>query len=868
MPDPQPTIAAPSVSTHIDPGTTLAGRYRIINTLGKGGMGEVYRADDLTLGVSVALKFLPASVAHDPVRLEHFRSEVRLARQVSHPNVCRVFDIGESGGDAARRVFISMEYVDGEDLAGLLRRIGRLPHDKAVQIARQLCFGLAAAHEQGIIHRDLKPANVMLDGRGHARIMDFGIAGLSKDFASGTSAVIGTPGYMSPEQLSGGEVTKRSDIYSLGVLLYELFTGRPVFNAATIEELRGQQADSTSVTRPSTFIADLDPAVERLILQCLEHNPANRPPSAMAVAAALPGGDPLAAALAAGETPSPELIAASGATGTILPRQAWGRALLIVAMLAVAVVVTAPSSLFSHVQPDKSPAVLEDRATEVLRALGYTDPPVDSARGLGLRSDFVGSLNRDRTVLDKAARLQARPGAYDFWYRRSPLPLQPVKEDNSVSYQSPFPSVAGEVLVRTDAAGRLETLLALPPRARTGPSPEVSEEMIRKVFAFADLDPSRFTPAEPIARSFIPTDNVKSWTGTIAELPDFPLRVHLGSVEGRINYFVIQYPFSPVPSAKPPSPPKESKVGLAVDYAAGALFFGILIATCWLVWNNLRSNRGDRTTAFRLAVVNFVLIMIALLFSYHRAPTPRALFFQGDGIGPALFGAIQFWFFYTALEPYARRVYPHALVSWTRLARGGFFRDPLVGRHVLVGLLLGSFSVMCTCLVAVALRMFSPDGAALSTFGRTGSLIAGVPGVVANTANSFIAALIIGTGTMLPLVMGELSSRKRWVGYMCLILSLCLMYGQGLKNNPVDAVIGILIGLIPVLAIRPGGMLALVTTNATIFLGLALPVGLDWTHWFTRPVLIPAAAIAFLVFFSARAAAGSVPLRLPSSHVP
>ncbi len=150
------------------PGVTLAERYRIIGLLGKGGMGEVYRADDLKLGQAVALKFLPESLGEDPGRVQRFFNEVRMARQVTHPNVCRVYDIGEVEGHH----YISMEYVDGEDRSTLLKRIGYLPKDKAVQIARQLCAGLAAAHDRDILHRDLKPANVMLDGRGHVRITD------------------------------------------------------------------------------------------------------------------------------------------------------------------------------------------------------------------------------------------------------------------------------------------------------------------------------------------------------------------------------------------------------------------------------------------------------------------------------------------------------------------------------------------------------------------------------------------------------------------------------------------------------------------------------------------------------------------------
>ena len=243
------TQSGPTGQTHFAPGTVLAQRYRIIYLLGRGGMGEVYRADDLVLGQPVALKFL---LAASEAALSRFRNEVRTARQISHPNVCRVYDIGEAEG----LTYLSMEYVDGEDLASLLLRIGRLPQDKAIEIARQLCAALAAAHDKGVIHRDLKPANIMLDGRGNVRITDFGIAGIAtqiRDFGSGT------PDYMSPEQLAGEEVTPRSDIYALGIVLCELLTGK-----------RPPRKHFAPVT------AELDAEVEPVIRRCLDPDPQMR----------------------------------------------------------------------------------------------------------------------------------------------------------------------------------------------------------------------------------------------------------------------------------------------------------------------------------------------------------------------------------------------------------------------------------------------------------------------------------------------------------------------------------------------------------------------------------------------------------------
>src|SRR5438270_12262257 len=197
------TAAPTPLAGRFAPGSIIASRYRLVALLGRGGMGEVYRAEDLTLQQPVALKFLPAGVAADAARLAQFHAELRLARQVSHKNVCRLYDLGDADG----RRFLTMEYVDGEDLASLLRRIGRLPPDKAIDIARQLCAGIAAAHERGVIHRDLKPANVMIDGDGNVRITDFGIATAAGEI---DVEVAGTPQYMAPELLAGKPASTRS----------------------------------------------------------------------------------------------------------------------------------------------------------------------------------------------------------------------------------------------------------------------------------------------------------------------------------------------------------------------------------------------------------------------------------------------------------------------------------------------------------------------------------------------------------------------------------------------------------------------------------------------------------------------------------
>jgi Protein kinase domain len=331
----------------------------------------------------VALKFLPASLQNDAASLARFHAEVRNARQVSHPNVCRVYDIGEVNGQH----FLTMEYIDGEDLSSLLRRIGRLPADKALETAHQICAGLAAAHDCGLLHRDLKPANIMLDGRGRVRITDFGLA-LSRDDATGRSETVGTPAYMAPEQIGKGEASVRSDIYSLGLVFYELFTGRLPYKATSPVEWRRAHLESSPRT-PSSIVKEIDPAVESAILRCLQKDPALRPSSVRQVAAAFPGGDPLAAALAAGETPSPEMVAASGESEGLRPVVAWASlAGIIVAVIAV-ILSSAQAKLYRRVPFEKPPEALAERARNIVQSVGYSEPPADTAIGFYEGNEFL-----------------------------------------------------------------------------------------------------------------------------------------------------------------------------------------------------------------------------------------------------------------------------------------------------------------------------------------------------------------------------------------------------------------------------------------------------------------------------------------------
>jgi serine/threonine protein kinase/tetratricopeptide (TPR) repeat protein len=253
-------------------GSTFAGRYQIIEELGKGGMGRVYKVFDTKIKEKVALKLIRPDIASDKDTIERFSNEIRLSRRIGHRNVCRMFDIGEAEGAH----FITMEYVSGEDLKSLIRRVKQLTTGTAISIARQACEGLEEAHRLGVVHRDLKPGNIMIDKDGNARIMDFGIArSLYGKGITGAGVMIGTPEYMSPEQVEGKEVDQRSDIYSLGIILYEMLTGRVPFEGDTPFSV-GVKHKSEIPRSPKELNPQMPEDLSRLILRCLEKDKVKR----------------------------------------------------------------------------------------------------------------------------------------------------------------------------------------------------------------------------------------------------------------------------------------------------------------------------------------------------------------------------------------------------------------------------------------------------------------------------------------------------------------------------------------------------------------------------------------------------------------
>ena len=616
------------------PGTKVADRYRIVSLVGRGGMGAVYRADDLKLGHTVALKFLPQHVASDPKRLEYFHSEVRLTRQISHPNVCRVYDIGEYNGQH----FLSMEYIDGEDLRVLLRRIGKLPHAKGVQIAQQLCAGLAAAHDRGVLHRDLKPANIMIDGRGHVRITDFGLARLIGEDAQ--AEIAGTPAYMAPEQLIRGEATIQSDLFALGLILSEVFTGEAVLKPGPIPELI--RADESSLPQSITFTDDVDITIHRVIRRCLEREPHERPASARAVALGLPGGDPIEAALAAGETPSPEMVATSGDTGQLSLKSGSICLAILLVGLACLIPIMGRSSATKGLH--KHPAVYTELAEKWLKGLDLYDS--EAYRDWGFLSTDHQTPNRMGLLSIHYQKKQS----IGFWYRQSPQRLVPLADSQKVtvvhanSLVNPPPLVPGMVSVRLHSDGSLRELLVVPSSDRTpgnqSPESAAEESPLTNELSLLKIVAPKITDPQLIREIFDDSDNTVDWippvyadkTWSRVPNPKYETtiaRVDVAELDGEIVFLHVVDESSAVPQTFSPIEIENLKLGPLVTIL-------ITLAAVVLGWRNVLAGRSDLRGARWLALFMFVFDWIELTLGFDAGLADDRTLVSDRNFGPHL----------------------------------------------------------------------------------------------------------------------------------------------------------------------------------------------------------------------------------------
>jgi serine/threonine-protein kinase len=828
------------------PGTMVADRYRIVGLLGRGGMGEVYRADDLKLGQQVALKFLPGAMVADDDQVRRLFDEVRMARKVSHPNVCRVFDVAEIDGQH----YVSMEYVDGEDLSSLLRRIGRLPEDKAVEIARQLCAALAAAHDEGVLHRDLKPANIMLDGRGRVKLTDFGLAAVAEVRA-------GTPIYMAPEQLAGTEVSVKSDIYSLGLVLHELFTGKRVFEANDFNEL--SRLHNEVMTTSFTSTSQLDAAVDRTIHRCLEKDPAKRPGSALAVAAGLPGADPLAAALAAGETPSPEMVAEAGGKGSLSLLTA--SALLVFTLgCAIAVgFVQSQRSVISWVPFEMSPDDLGERAEEVLETLGYSLDFGDTASALQTDWTALHWLRlQDATAEQLAIVTSGRSGSIKFWWRGSPTTLVPTDSMGSrlataVALDNPPRTTPGMVALMLDASGRLLWLDAAPDRLGTAASAPPATNW-ESLFELMGLRLAEFQRVEPRLTPAHFADERVAWEGAFPEAPQSPIRVEAAAYEGRPSSLRIFTESNPLEETTARAAAQMSGFAAVTAAAIGLTIVGLIVTVIfgglYVARRNVLSGRGDARGARRLGFAMAITIGFSWLLSEHTATPEDVNAFIEMLIFVAATGGLT-WALYLAVEPFMRRHAPESLIGWTRFLDGRW-SDPLVARDLLLGCAAGALSRLFDTLPMV----FSPR---IATAENNLTLPLTAPSaVVESIIGNATGYLIVGLALAFLYSLSFIAFRRRfWVAYGAWLFVLGgIGFIPGLTINAGRPAATLLSSVFWALAwalwlyvlFRLGLLVFLAMSTTAGMLAVTLPT-LDFSSWYASSMLTGMAVLTALVVY-------------------
>jgi hypothetical protein len=800
-------------------GSIVANRYRIVSLLGRGGMGEVYRADDLTLGSEVALKFLPAHLADDTVRAHGLYGEVRVARQVTHPNVCRVHDIGttESG-----RPFLAMEYVDGEDLARLLQRIGRLPKEKATEIGQELCRGLAAVHAQGLVHRDLKPANVMLDSRGRVRLTDFGIAAV-RDSAE-TRA--GTPAYMAPELFRGETASTASDVFALGLVLCEIFTGqRP--SPADLHEL-ARVAPGDAAARDSPF-RDLHEEVRAILAVCLSADPLARP-SAAWVSAALGGGDALQASMSAGQTPSPQAIALAARSGVLDVR--WGAACLVcvVLLMTLACIVGQRVSLTSYLALPHAPAVLQFKAREHLRALGIDGTTPYWASGFSIDQQVLDAATALPPAVQRAFLASPPTSPVFFWYRARPEPLVPLSSIR-ITQSDPAPRF-DDVSIRLNPDGTLIGFARLLPQAVDANANATRSPDWPRVFALAGLDIAMFETAAPrITTDATAGDTRLAWL----EHGGGPLgrrRVEASAFRNDIVSFSTVYDTVLPADGSVAVGPNAATRELA-DRARSLIWDCLLVAGAIIAWRHVRRGRADVSGAARLGIA-----LLLMTVASHLLERERLLATLGNdpvfrSLPLALARTAEIVIFYLAVEPFIRRHAPHQFISWSRLLSGRI-TDPLVGRDVLIGVLGGILTLLIALVgFSMDIRSVGPALGALWTPQQSWNAVNGL-GHLFDLVRYAVALTLLSTLVFAATLM---VTRRVWAA-LAVNFMLGIPFVLTGYFHWTGALVGALTLPIFLAVLVRAGTLAVITMVATFYMvnfGLAS----DVSHWRFATPLVP-----------------------------
>jgi serine/threonine-protein kinase len=634
------------------------------------------------------------------------------------------------------------------------------------------------------------------------------------------------------------------------LVLYELFTGKRAFEAATPAEIVKLQGES-SPTTPSSHVEGLDQAVERIILRCLESEPSQRPVSALAVAVSLPGGDPLAAALAAGETPSPEMVAAAGSTGLLRPTVAWPLVAIILIVVGVMAWLGPKTGIYGHVDFVKPRQALEENARDIARNLGYTEAAAFVDCWFHHEMSELNYVAQQDPEPDWAAESDPIQRTIWFAYAQSPIPVGP-----HVDYPQ---TVAGAFVIKLDLQGRLLVFQAVPRMASflQAEPPPVDWSIL---FEASGLEIDDFEPTQPRRHPDVFADSRRAWNGTMPHWGGMPVRIEAAATAGRPVYFEIVVPWDPYWSAETFAATPEFERPDALQGMVGAGVLLLVVGGAILIaYRNMRVGRGDSRGAFRLAFFVLTLDLLVWLVAGTHVPGVEQEFARfGVGLGRGLAWATVTWILYMALEPSARKLWSGGLVSWNRML-GGRIGDPMVGRDVLIGLIVG----VSLNLISSAAWWFGQHYMEWPP-GRSDMLLGSISGgrfLLGDIFGHVLAALTYTLGLVMAFVIFHLILRKTWLaaGFFLLTgaaqVTMYLRNTEGVSGLPAVAFALLVSGLLTIMLIR-FGLLTFVAMWVSVNLFNTFPFTLDYNAPYFTSGLFGLLVLAALATLACRVSLG------------
>jgi serine/threonine-protein kinase len=642
-------------------------------------------------------------------------------------------------------------------------------------------------------------------------------------------------------------LTTQSDIYSLGLVLYEIFTGKQAFEAGTLNELI-RKHKTAAPTTPSEYVKEIDPLVERTILRCLEKDPRERPASAMQVALMLPGGNPLEAAIAAGETPSPEMVAAAPKRGALKPAVAVACLAAVILLFAFIVFFAGRVKGHEWAPLEKSPEVLAERADSIVKKLGYTNAPVDTDYGFANNEDDYPRYARAEKSPNRWERLRSgQPAMIYFWHRTSPRYLEPQRwEYSSVWHDDPPNDVAGMTKVFLDARGRLLEFQAVPQQVKDKTA-QPGEVDWAALFTEAGLDIRNYRQTESSWTPPVFADANLSWEGAHVDHAEIPVRIEAAAYQGKPVYFQIVAPWD-----KPLR--QEETFSTARRRAAGVIliliFLCVVVAAVFLARRNLRRGSSDTKGAFKTSIFVFLVGLAAnLLYADHVPDLSRELSLLIKMVGNALFEAALIGLVYLALEPYVRRRWASLIISWNRLLVGDW-RDPLVGRDILVGGLLGLGHTFA--IYSAILSLDWSGFKAAPDFDVFVSTLQSFKHLWANFLTTTASAIFPAFFVLLFLVLLVTIFRKQWLAtavfWALNFLILFLAFG-GEEGQAYHVFFTALIPTLVVVCIARFGLLAMVSFMVFFHLSFHNAITANVSNWYFGNTIFSAVVLLGLAIY-------------------